>query len=146
MPEELSEFNLTRIFQELPTNANFLNYNGDSPIHLAASQGHVTVLRYLLLGLRNMDVNVADGKSGRTILHHAVETRNTLVILFLIQNRDALNLDTSALTYSGHSALALAESWKHNDIVKLLRIVGAKSVSDDGSSSESDSDIDMEDI
>ena len=45
--------------------------SGYTPAHLAAQTGSVDVLRTLVYSQAN--INLPDGKSGRTPLHHAVE-------------------------------------------------------------------------
>ena len=65
---ELDELDMAQDVQDTRAEASILNYRGDSPLHLAASQGHIAVLAHLLLGPVKADVNVTDGRSGRTIL------------------------------------------------------------------------------
>ncbi|XP_013399271.1 NF-kappa-B inhibitor cactus [Lingula anatina] len=107
-------------YQKIPQDLNARNYNGMSCLHLAAERGHVGVVDYLVkLGA---DVNIEDGKSGRNILHHAVENHNVELIYYLLQHTD-INLE--AKTFDFKSALGLAMGRKFTDIATALVNAGA---------------------
>lgn len=55
---------------------------GYTPVHLAAQSGNVDMLKILVHGCANVDV--PDGKSGRTALHHAVELDDLPVAGYLL--------------------------------------------------------------
>ena len=55
---------------------------GETPLHLAASNGHTEVLK-LLVGAK-ADVDVQDSKSGKTALHHSVEKSDLPMAGYLI--------------------------------------------------------------
>jgi ankyrin repeat protein len=56
--------------------------SGFTPTHLAAQLENLTAMKLLVYG--KADVNLADGKSGRTPLHHAVETDDLSLAAYLI--------------------------------------------------------------
>ena len=61
---------------------DFVSDSGYTPVHLAAQSSNVDMLRLLVHG--RADVDVPDGKSGRTALHHAVELDDLPVAGFLL--------------------------------------------------------------
>ena len=50
---------------------------------------------FILIHELKCDLNIRDGKSGRTALHHAIEAQNYRMIKLLIHS----GADTNALTY-----------------------------------------------
>lgn len=64
-----------------------------------------------------------DGKCGKTILHYAAETRNSVLLEFLLQHRNIIDLN--ATTYGGLTAVQLADGRDFSDIVSTLRRNGA---------------------
>jgi len=56
--------------------------SGETPLHLAASNGHTEVLK-LLVGAK-ADVDVQDSKSGKTALHHSTEKNDLPMAGYLI--------------------------------------------------------------
>ncbi|ESO88995.1 hypothetical protein LOTGIDRAFT_106471 [Lottia gigantea] len=61
---------------------NYMNYGGFCPAHIAAQNGNVEILRLLYKGKACLDL--PDGKSGRTPLHHAVESDDLSVASYLL--------------------------------------------------------------
>ncbi|KAL0267461.1 UNVERIFIED_CONTAM: hypothetical protein PYX00_009721 [Menopon gallinae] len=94
--------------QQVPQDFEERNYEGETCLHLSAYGGHLDILRHLIWF--GADVNAREGKSGRTILHHAVETRNTKLLRFLLDEcpigPNGLRIDTP--DYAGHTAYQLA--------------------------------------
>ncbi|XP_013396881.1 uncharacterized protein LOC106163749 [Lingula anatina] len=137
-------------YQKIPQDLDLLNYEGQSCLHLAASRKHIGAVDYLIsLGA---DINVEDGKSGRTILHHAVETRDIELLYYLLSQPD-INLD--ARTYDNCSPLSLAMGRRYQDIATLLINNGAlfsqwqNANEDDEEDEESSSDeenLELDDI
>ncbi|KAG8376422.1 hypothetical protein BUALT_Bualt09G0061800 [Buddleja alternifolia] len=89
------------------------------PIHLAAGNGHVDVLRHLLLKRANVN---ALTKDGNTALHMAVEGRRRDCARLLLAN--AAITDTRNATY-GDTPLHIASSLGDEQMVKLLLHKGA---------------------
>lgn len=79
---------------------DFLSDSGYTPVHLAAQSSNVDMLRLLVHG--RADVDVADGKSGRTALHHAVELDDLPVAGFLLMEV-SLKFNGSENTNKKHS-------------------------------------------
>ncbi len=59
-----------------------MSRSGETPLHLAASNGHTEVLK-LLVGT-HADVDVQDSKSGKTALHYSVEKNDLPMAGYLI--------------------------------------------------------------
>ncbi|ELT88956.1 hypothetical protein CAPTEDRAFT_135484 [Capitella teleta] len=103
--------------------AHLMNFKGETPLHVAASRGHVAILRYLTLGHVGADVNVGDGRSGRTILHHAVEENNSDVVYFIARHARHLQLKVNTRSYDGFTAADLAYDRKRHELYDLLKRV-----------------------
>nr|WCL52336.1 NF-kappa-B inhibitor cactus [Gryllodes sigillatus] len=89
--------------QQLPQNLEEVNYDGQTCVHLAALSSRVDILRHLHWFGAN--INAREGKSGRTVLHYAVELGLSSVLHFLLEEC-AVQLEAS--TYAGHTAYQLA--------------------------------------
>lgn len=79
-----------------------------------------------------------DGKSGKSVIHYAAETGNTLLLDFLLQY-STINLHSR--TYSGLTAIMLADGRNYHDIVHQLQKYGGSLENvafDDSSDSEED--------
>jgi ankyrin repeat protein len=107
-------------YQRLPQDLESRNYEGLTCFHLAAVGGHINVLRLLLDAGAN--VNAAEGKSGRTVLHFAVDWGNLSMIAFLLSQRDT---DINARTYAGLTPILLAYGRRNHDLVDELFSKGA---------------------
>nr|AAY27980.1 inhibitor of nuclear factor kappaB [Euprymna scolopes] len=114
------------------------NYDGLSCLHIAALQNHYSLMELLLENGAN--INVQDGKSGRTVLHYAAEYGNQRLVNQLFNYPD---LDINTVTYSGMSALNLAEGRNHIEIKEMLQLNGA--VLPDYSSEESEDETSIAD-
>eukprot|EP00914_Ancora_sagittata_P019343 GHVO01038690.1.p1 GENE.GHVO01038690.1~~GHVO01038690.1.p1 ORF type:complete len:288 (-),score=20.82 GHVO01038690.1:565-1401(-) len=107
-----------------PDQANavhLMNFKGETPLHMAASRGHLTIIRYLTLSHVGADVNTGDGRSGRTILHHAVEDNNSDVVYFIARHARALRLKVSTRSYDGFTAADLACDRRRHELYDLLK-------------------------
>lgn len=82
-------------------------------LRLAVANGHVPMARLLIK--HGADVNARDGK-GRTVLLHAVKTKDAEMVELLLENQaDVKNVDDS-----GMSALDIAASLGHVDVAEVL--------------------------
>ncbi|XP_046550036.1 nuclear factor NF-kappa-B p105 subunit-like isoform X1 [Haliotis rubra] len=108
--------NVNKPFPEL----DYLNYEGYAPAHLAARRGNVAVLKTLVYG--QADMNLQDGKSGRTPLHHAVEVDDLPTAGYLLMETDA---DVNAHCFDGNTALHIACGRGLVGMVALLMTAGA---------------------
>ncbi len=128
--------------RQIPQDLTTMNYDGETCLHVAVSSGQLCVVEYLLSSAHvQASPNMADGKSGRTILHHAVEARDVPVVLLLLARRD-LHID--APTFDGTTPLALALGRGYMDIANML--VNAGACPDNVPPSDSDSDCDCRNI
>jgi len=126
-----------------PTNLSHLrDYKGDTCIHIAGAQGHTHILAYLLQPILMTNVNVKDGCSGRTVLHHAVEWGSTDLVTFLLHRCRA---DVNARTFSGITPLMLAHGRKRTLVESLLLQAGADP-NQIGLDDEDDSEEEVEDL
>jgi len=94
---------LNGIPQPLPQDLEQRNYDGQLPLHLAAMNGHVQIVR--LLCCFGTNINATEAKYGRTALHYAVERRQPTVLHYLVKECGAM---TEMETYSGYTAYQLA--------------------------------------
>ncbi|KAK3091585.1 hypothetical protein FSP39_020963 [Pinctada imbricata] len=96
------------------------NFSGLTPLHLAAQKGDMEALKCLIRG--KADINVPDGKSGRTALHHAVEVEDLSVAGYLILEAGA---SVNAQCFNGNTALHIACGRQNLGMVALLMAAGA---------------------
>lgn len=135
--------NYTPHCQLVPQDLTIKNYEGETCLHLAACRGHLPVLHHLFNDQHcTADVNVQEGKSGRTVLHKAAETNNFQLVGFLLQQRQ-VNLE--ALTYDSRTPLCLAMDRKLTDMATVLKKAGADESYIHGNSSFTDPDDDLMD-
>lgn len=83
-----------------------LDFDGYSPLHLAVLLDKPEVVSLLVKA--NCDLNVPDGRSGRTPLYHAIALQQEHLVKQLV----AQGASTEATDYAGHSCLALAKEAK----------------------------------
>nr|KAG5707696.1 hypothetical protein BaRGS_003271 [Batillaria attramentaria] len=122
---------------------NYLNYDGYTPVHLAAQSSNVDMLRLLVHGRANVDV--PDGKSGRTALHHAVELDDLPVAGYLLMevNMASANADVNARCFDGNTPLHIACCRGLVGMVALLMTAGANpEVENEEVPPEEDGDVD----
>ncbi|XP_061183414.1 NF-kappa-B inhibitor alpha-like [Saccostrea echinata] len=94
------------------------NYDGQTCLHLAAEHTHLPIIRLLVLSGANL--NTQDGKSGKTVIHYAAEMGNVLLLEFLLQ----YPINIHSRTYSGLTAIMLADGRGYHDIVQQLQKFG----------------------
>ena len=75
-------------------NYNCQRFSGFTPLHLAVQNNQYETV-YVLIHELKCDLNIPDGKSGRTALHHALEAQNYHMAKLLVQSK----ADVNALTY-----------------------------------------------
>ncbi|XP_060579521.1 NF-kappa-B inhibitor cactus-like [Ruditapes philippinarum] len=72
-------------YQTIPQDVSIKNYEGLTCLHLAASHGHLDIVSMLLD--KDIDVNLKEGKTGRTILHNACLTCDLNQVKLLLRHR-----------------------------------------------------------
>ncbi|GFR94613.1 inhibitor protein kappa B-like protein [Elysia marginata] len=128
-------------YQRIPQDLEMKNYEGLTCLHLTAMAGHFNVTRRLLAAGAN--INAAEGKSGRTILHFASDWGNLQMADFLLSYTDA---DIDAMTYSGLTPILLACGRKHVQLANYLFSKGARldTINDDSDADVSDEEMGSE--
>ena len=96
------------------------NCEGLTCVHVASQCREFIILGHLFA--KGADVNTADAKSGRTILHYAAESRDKETVSLLLTHP---NIDVDCKTFKGETPLVLAFWRNSQDIVKILRSRGA---------------------
>ena len=118
---------------------------GATPAHIAAKLGHLDEIRRLAAQDRSM-MGATDRNDWQP-LHEAVRGGHTQVVHFLLDMEDVV--DVNALTLTGHTPLALAESFhgpNHPITIRLRELVGAtQSGSSDEEEDDDDDDEDEDD-
>ncbi|BFZ07441.1 hypothetical protein BsWGS_10479 [Bradybaena similaris] len=107
-------------YQRLPQDLESRNYEGLTCLHLAAIGGHINVMELLLEVGAN--VNAVEGKSGKTVLHFAVDWGNMTMIKFLLSQQ---SIDINARTYAGLPPILLAYGRGNVDVMDELYSRGA---------------------
>ncbi|ESO85665.1 hypothetical protein LOTGIDRAFT_84232, partial [Lottia gigantea] len=123
-------------YQKIPQDLEIRNYDGLSCLHLAALGNHYDSMRLLLEN--RAPINIADGKSGRTILHYAAEQGNEDLLHFILSSP---NTDINKKTYGGLTAIALANGRGYNEAVRILYRNGADTTGLDENQDDSDEEM-----
>lgn len=117
------------------------NYQGLSCLHLAVMSRDMQITAHLIC--HGSNVNVAEGKSGRTPLLLAIEVGNIEMLRFLAE---ACRADVDALTYGGLSGYQVALLNARLDVAELLVQLGAGRQDLTDSDMDTSSDSDSEDL
>jgi NF-kappa-B inhibitor alpha len=102
----------------IPPPQHVVNYKGQTCAHIAASNGHTDLVKYLIETRYGADVNVPERLCGKTLLHIAAELGNAELVAYLLSSADT---HRTALTYAGHSATDLAIGCAHHNTVRVLQ-------------------------
>ncbi|KAM9542091.1 CARD- and ANK-domain containing inflammasome adapter protein-like [Guaruba guarouba] len=112
--DAVTKGNLSELEKTLKGNdINALNSPSETLLHVAAGNGHVTVMEYLIS--KDAKVDVKD-KNGRTPLHRAAEKGHSDAVKVLLQSGAYLY----SLDMEGKTPLHLAAQDNHSHIVKIL--------------------------
>ncbi len=111
-----------QVKQLLDDNANIhlTDEMGFTALSHAANEGHIKIIELLLESGADINKNV---KFAGTPLMRAVHSGRKDVVTLLIDNGADVNLKE---VQSNASALFIAKSKKHEDIIKILKAAGAK--------------------
>ncbi|XP_052819141.1 NF-kappa-B inhibitor alpha-like [Mya arenaria] len=96
------------------------NSQGLTCLHVASENKEYEIMGHLFA--RGADVNVTDGKSGRTALHYAVENKDLQTVTLLLTHAD---IDVDSRTFSGDTPVVIAFWRNYTDILKKLKTNGA---------------------
>ncbi|XP_072050550.1 nuclear factor NF-kappa-B p105 subunit-like isoform X2 [Amphiura filiformis] len=99
---------------------NARNLDGFTAAHLSIKKDDLKNLKMLVKF--GADVNVPDGNSGRTCLHHAVQRSNFSILGYLITDAEA---DIHAINFAGDTPLHIASSLDYVAVASLLIAAGA---------------------
>ncbi|XP_053398886.1 NF-kappa-B inhibitor epsilon-like [Mercenaria mercenaria] len=108
-------------YQNIPQDFSISNYQGLTCFHLAASGRHFDIMKVLIKN--GTDVNMKEGKSGRTVLHSACESGDIELVQFLQGSRTC---DTNARALDGRTPYDLARARGHEDICLALAAAGSE--------------------
>ncbi|KAH3858130.1 hypothetical protein DPMN_100750 [Dreissena polymorpha] len=97
------------------------NFEGLTCLHIAFTNNHVNIMEALLEA--GVDINLTEGKTGRTILHNACLSGNVIMVRLLIRYKDC-NFD--ALSYDSLTPFDLACVRNHDEITMILAAIGAQ--------------------
>ncbi|CAD5121827.1 DgyrCDS10299 [Dimorphilus gyrociliatus] len=103
--------------------AGIRNFNGLTCLHEAVLEGNFEIIKTLLeYDEFQSIINNPDCKSGRTILHFAVEssskTFNKHILTYILSRGNSVDLD--AITFSGYSPIDIASGLNNTEAVKIL--------------------------
>ncbi|WAQ97288.1 NFKB1-like protein [Mya arenaria] len=99
---------------------NIRCFNGYTPAHLAAQSENLEAMKLLVYG--RADIDLPDGKSGQTPLHHAVENDELSLAAYLILQAGA---KVNTKRFDGNTALHIACGRGNVGMVALLMAGGA---------------------
>jgi len=98
-----------------------VNYEGHTCIHLAANNNHLEVVKFIIES--GADINTAEAKTGRTILHNACISGDKTLVRYLIKLRSC---NINAKSYDSLTPFDLARARSHDTICMVLAAAGAR--------------------
>ncbi|WAQ99494.1 CACT-like protein [Mya arenaria] len=108
-------------YQEIPQDFSIVNYEGLTCLHLAAMYGHNDIIQCLVE--KEVDLNLIEGKAGRTILHNACMSGDISLVRDLLRHKSC---NINARTYDGHTPFDLARAHNQEEICMVLAAAGAR--------------------
>ena len=116
---------------KIPQNFSIRNYDGVTVLHLAEAYQRYDVIHDLIdVGI---DVNMKEGKAGRTILHNACLSGDVTLVKLLLKHKTC---NINARAYDGSTPFDLARARCHETICLALAAAGARYGDDDTDSDE----------
>ncbi|RSL93102.1 hypothetical protein CEP52_013447 [Fusarium oligoseptatum] len=119
----LGKLSVVQRLQALAATTNLKDLNGNSPLHLAAANGHEDIALWILQKAANKaDVNIRDKNvAGQTPLSYAAENGHETIVKLLLAT-EGVEADSKAI--DGRTSLSYAARNGHETIVKLLLDTG----------------------
>jgi ankyrin only family protein len=110
--------------RSIPQDLTINNYEGEPCLHVCLKAPAVHRIRLIcyLIQRCGANVNIMEGKGGRTLLHEAASCNDAQLAEFLLHQ---VNIQVDSRTYGGHTPLILAKSGCHEDIACKLMVRGA---------------------
>lgn len=115
---EYDRFEIFKLLVESGAETRRVNKNGTTILHKSILRGATTFVLFLLEGGYS-DINSVDSE-GNTSLHLAVIMEDVPLVEFLMSKRFKTTLDMSIKNSYGKTALEVAASFPHNEIVRLI--------------------------
>ncbi|KAJ3099705.1 hypothetical protein HDU96_010588 [Phlyctochytrium bullatum] len=113
------EVSLVQAFLRLRASVTAENNRGETPVYLAACEGHVDVLRILADEPDPESRNLSKARfDRRTPLHAAAARGHKDVVEFLLRQKQ--KVDINALDRNGETPLMLAERGRHTTVIDLF--------------------------
>lgn len=107
--------------RSIPQDLSLVNYEGLSCLNLAARSCHLNIVELLLQ--KGADINIREGKTGRTILHNACINGDILLVRALTKLKTC---DVNARAYDGLTAFDFARARSHETVCMILAAAGAR--------------------
>lgn len=108
-------------YQTIPQDMTIANYEGLSCLHLAAMNRRLDIVEILMK--KDIDVNLKDGKTGRTILHNACLSGDIKLVRLLLSHKSC---NINARAYDESTPFDLARARAHEDVCIALAAAGAR--------------------
>ncbi|KAK7497100.1 hypothetical protein BaRGS_00011630 [Batillaria attramentaria] len=101
-------------WSKFPCDLNNRNFEGLAPLHTAVINNDLDIVKTLLD--HNADINIMDGKSGRTVLFHAAEGNQRTAVELLLRR----GADPEIANYAGVIPAMAAQGRSHTFVSRLL--------------------------
>ncbi|CAG5115239.1 unnamed protein product [Candidula unifasciata] len=113
--EETLENKYSIPYQRIPQDLRIRNYEGQTCLHIAVSARNFKVVQMLID--TGADINVGDGRSGRSVLHLAADTGDTEMVEMLLSTR---GIQINTRDFAGFTPAQLAYGRSHTETARLL--------------------------
>ena len=145
--EEMKEAAVATAFnpgRQLRAVLDLKNYHGEHSVHLATFGQHFEFIRFL--SWMEADLNAAEGRSGKTALHYAVNRRCLELVGLLAASRDAggCGVWLNARDWAGRTAFQCARINGDDDIARLLASCAGCDTAMFGGDSDEDFEFDTD--
>ncbi|RSL41757.1 hypothetical protein CEP53_012565 [Fusarium sp. AF-6] len=119
----LGKLAVVQRLQALVVTTNLKDLNGNSPLHLAAANGHEDIALWILQKAANKaDVNIRDKNiAGQTPLSYAAQNGHETIVKLLLATE---GVEADSKTTDGRTPLSYAAENGHETIVRLLLDAG----------------------